>query len=426
MLRFIFVLTLFVEFALAESQNNECIDVSNPLYRTFKSLVDYQGNKVSFDPRDQHYQGNLVKFSDGAIKRLPKNSFFTYESHQVRELSLSGHQIEVIDDGAFLSLNCVSTLKLGSNKIDLIAPNAFEGLHHLHQLDLSDNKIVEIPERVFRFTVILQKLNLSRNSLKVLHTDSFYRLTMLEELDISYNYLHKINPDILRYFNKLTNLQIGSNQFEYLELENWYNLTSLKILNVSNNELKSIDFLYNFTFSFSLTELYLDDNYLTQFNVRGFRKHLPNVKVIDISENLWLCADLVEILRYFNDSRIDYKGTETTDPNFGGIACNRSAEEYQEKKYREPDAVPSTTTTAKPATTIKPAVNEQVSLNSIQILNSIKSLETIIICLFVVVVVFIFIEFLTRCKWRRFRRYNNSPILDNSNVEDISLLRGRF
>ncbi|XP_031351985.1 leucine-rich repeat transmembrane neuronal protein 1-like isoform X1 [Photinus pyralis] len=427
MLHLIFVLALSFESTLAQS---ECVDAPNRLSRTFKSLVDYQGNKLTFNPMNKDFQGNIVQFNKGVpIQSLPKNAFYTFESQLIRELSVSDHQVELIQDGAFTSLNCVSTLQLARNKISLINPDSFEGLRHLHELDLGENQIVEIPERIFRFSTLLKKLNISRNNLKVLHPDSFYKLTNLEELDLSYNYLYKIQPDTLRYFDKLKNLQIGSNQFDYLEMEKWTNLTSLRTLNVSNNELRSVDFVYSFSFSSSLTELYLDDNYLTKFNVRGFRKHLPRVTVIDISENLWMCADLVEILKFLNDSRIEYRGTETTDPNFGGIACNRTVEEYQGNKNREPETAPSTTTTTttvKPGATVAPPVVNEQTLNSLQVLDSIKSLQTTVVCLFVVIVVFIFIEFATRCKWRRFRRYSSSPVLDNASVEDISLLRGRF
>ncbi|KAK4872082.1 hypothetical protein RN001_016206 [Aquatica leii] len=426
------VVTVGVFFLLISlvhcAQNSGCIDVSNQSYRSFKSLVDYQGNKIPFDPSQKNNMGNYVKFNDGVIDTLIKNSFVTMDSNHIYKLSLSNHQIHVIQDGAFLSLNCVTALDLKNNTIEIIPKNAFEGLHHLHNLDLSQNKLTEIPERVFTFNGLLKKLNLSNNHLKVLHSDSFYNLILLEELDISYNYLHKVVPDTFRYFDRLVNLRMDSNEFEYLDLEKWDNLTSLKVLRLSNNDLKSLDFLYHFSFGSNLTELYLNGNYLTNLNAVALRKHLPSIQIIDISKNPWLCADLISILSVLKDSRISYNGSETSTPNFSGVACNQSMEEYTKNKWTEPISVPTTTTstTTTAPTVVEPDTKKQASATAI--LDSIQSLHTLLVCLFAVVLVFIVVQMSISCGWLRAitGRRNRSPVLVDTNVEDISLLRGRL
>ncbi|KAF5272203.1 hypothetical protein FQA39_LY01285 [Lamprigera yunnana] len=422
---FVVGLILYTVPLVRSLQSNECVEVSNPNIRTFKSLIEYQGNKIPFDPREEKFKGNYVRFSKVEINTLHKNGFVSLESEHIAKLFLDNLQIHLIEEGAFLSLNCVVTLDLKRNHIETILRDTFDGLQYLHYLDLSYNELSEIPDNVFHFIVQLKTLNISNNNLRVLHPNSFYNLILLEELDISYNDLYKINPVTFQYFNNLINLQLGSNDFEYLDLEKWNNLSSLKILNISGNNLKSVDFLYHFSFASNLTELYLNDNNLTQLNSFALRKHVPALERINISKNPWLCADLIKILSALKDSRIEFNGSEISNPNLSGIGCNHTMDEYGKKhKHKTTTILPFTTIATPISSNLSDHTNEIVTS---KVLDSIQDLHTLVVCLFLVVVGFIVGEVLVRSNCcRRLRRKNNAPYFDSSNVEDISLLRGRY
>ncbi|KAF2904272.1 hypothetical protein ILUMI_01904 [Ignelater luminosus] len=132
----------------------ECIDSSSPRIRVFKSLVDLQTNNKSFYPHDPNFEGNYVALSKSNIDILPKNSFIARDSNHIEKLILDDHGIRIIQDGAFISLTCLSYLQLQKNQLTNISKGVFQDLIKLHELNLGENYIVEIPERVFTFLVL--------------------------------------------------------------------------------------------------------------------------------------------------------------------------------------------------------------------------------------------------------------------------------
>lgn len=407
----------------------ECIDVSSPTTRTFKSLVDLQTNNKSFYPHNTNFEGNYVAFSKSKIDTIPKNSFVTYDSKYIEKLILDDHGVRIIQDGAFISLTCLRYLELQKNQLTGISKGVFQDLTKLHELNLGENSIVEIPERVFTFLVRLKKLNLTKNKIKTVHPDSFYGLSSLEELDISYNYLSNISPDIFQYFGRLTNLQLEANQIEYLELDKCINLSNLKILNLAFNGLQCFDTTYNYSFSGNLTELYLSGNSLTKMNPDGFKKSLPALKVIDIEDNPWSCSDLTSVLRILNDSHIRYKGSSISEPSVGGIACNISVvtQKTSRLNYDSPTLFVTTTEIPDFYTKEQSVADKPQVLISVDVLDSIKYTQTVIVCLLVVIVIFIIADVAVRCGclnfWLNRRR---QTFFDNADGDDSSLLRDRF
>lgn len=66
----------------------------------------------------------------------------------LRELNLTGNQLQVLDESMFQGFN-LSRVDLSRNRITTIDPNTFNDQTHLTVLDLSDNRMTRVSPQVF-------------------------------------------------------------------------------------------------------------------------------------------------------------------------------------------------------------------------------------------------------------------------------------
>lgn len=412
-------LLLFIAFLCPYTQAIQCNTPNDPKVRLFDSIPHYQANKVPFSPLSPGWQGSNVEFSFLTVKKLEKNTFITYDCQAVISLKLSGKRIQNIDEGAFNSLICLHQLLLDNNNITKLEKNFFSDLQRLEKLDLSYNKIEVIEDFVFSNLVRLKILNLGNNQIEKLQNKAFENLTKLEDLYLDHNEISKISPDLFLPLVSLNNLSLAWNMLR-AEPETWLGLKDLHFLDLASNNLDHFDPSYNFSF-FTLRSLNLSLNSLTQLNVIEIKRHLPQLKLIDLNGNSWFCDDLERIIHDLNDSGIKLPARNFTSVGVHGIACS------------EVPVYSTSTTTEKLKTTRQPEIwvrkdelEKKIRESNEEIGNEITTLRSFVIFVFALVCLFILFEILFRidcCRnvIGRFRG-GNELYYDNSNVENFRLL----
>jgi hypothetical protein len=128
----------------------------------------------------------------------------------------------------------------------------------------------------------------------------FSNLKKLKILNLKSVGLNKSDIELFADLHGLESLDISSNNLQYIDFIPISELENLNVLNLYNNSLSTLKF----------NEL----NYI-----------FPELKSIDISENNWICADLITVLTMFQNLNIKIKIAKSnlikTGTNIRGIRC---------------------------------------------------------------------------------------------------------
>lgn len=172
------------------------------------------------------------------------------------ELRLSSERLPEIAPNAFLNLCALTTLYLNNNNISRLAPGAFNGLAQLVYLHLNDNGIEELQVGVFENVTKLVYLHLENNLLANIVPGVFSSLIKLNVLNLSNNRLTSVSEGIFK------------------------GLPALRWLFLSNNQIKAIS-SRAFAGNRALRKLYLDNNQLTAVPLRTLKR----LELLEISSN---------------------------------------------------------------------------------------------------------------------------------------------
>nr|XP_023023978.1 phospholipase A2 inhibitor-like [Leptinotarsa decemlineata] len=426
---YLFFLPLLLKIGATQNPSNitECYFDSKSPTRTFHSLVEYQGSKNSFKLHHPGYEGNVVNFDFKAIDTLPKNSFISFDSDYIIKLILDHKGIQTVDIGAFAGLYCLHELDLSFNNISRLMEGSFENLENLIKLNLSHNHLGDFPESGLTFFTLkgLRDLNLAHNEISNLDRYSFIPLEKLERLNLGFNRIMHINDGLFFHLSFLEVLELNNNYLFEVSPENWRGLISLKILNLAENFLISFDTTDSFSFV-HLNTLNLSGNSLRQLNVLGLRKHLPELELLDISENNWFCEDLEIVKHHLKDSRISLSNS---------VNCSVVRKTYV--KSLTTDSTSTRSSTPTPVMSTQRDYAKEVFLQNGEILvankkleGRVNNIEALIVWLFVLCMLFIMLEMIFRMGL--FRRCSNwcCPVVlrhnysDSSDAETVLLMRG--
>lgn len=283
-----------------------CVIEDFPQTRTFATLEEYQGTRISFNPLHYGYKGNVVNFSFQEVEKIPKNTFFSFGSEGIVELHLENKNIKKIDSGAFFGLDCLHELNLSHNNIDELKEGVFEGLINLKRLVLNNNLLESTPDGGLTFLHLtnLEVLDLSRNRIKTVQRIAFDALKNLEVLNLSYNNIRIIEYTVFNPLISLEILLLNHNYLSDIAPHRWENLDHLNLLNLGENYLTNFDTGYTFSFS-NLTILNLSGNTLTTLNGEQMKECFPQLEQLYIENNPWICDDLKEFVASLAGSKVE-------------------------------------------------------------------------------------------------------------------------
>lgn len=208
------------EFFLFHQDQNHVCEVQGILIKNDTKVI-VKGNDLT----------TVLHIFSIEVYKLPKEIFEEFKN--LKNLIVNGNHLKVIERGTFtdaakalevlrLSNNELSelnasvfnvpslkTLDLGRNKIERIAPEAFEGLYSLERLYLSDNCLKSLASDVFYSLRNLSFLSLENNQLTRLDDDHFKFNPLMKSLGLSNNSFTDLRNEVFHYFENLIDLSVG-------------------------------------------------------------------------------------------------------------------------------------------------------------------------------------------------------------------------
>lgn len=274
------------------------------------------------------------------------------ESEQLSSMTLfnaSHNRLAAFPSSLFSIAISLNTVDFSSNIIIAIYDSDFVGASNLTTLDLSNNRLLEISSNLFASAKNLLFANFSTNQIQRLSADAFAGAKNLTTLNLSSNQLTSLEEHLFDSNRKLTNLDLSYNPIGNLEIDTLAFLTELEYLNLrrtnltdfaygtfsfqpklisldlSENNLKYFDFDLFMPFVQSLKSLRLNDNQLRVL-VRFENELFPNLSLLDIRNNAFRCVFLIEFIKAFNWSKINFpldpSSANRKKTSIRGITCD--------------------------------------------------------------------------------------------------------
>lgn len=127
------------------------------------------------------------------IKVISSRTFFNIS---LRKLELGHNNIELIEEEAFMDLECLVYLDLTTNKIALINHNMFRNLPKVNEFLVADNLLTVIGANDLDFLRAkpITCLSINNNTIRILHSQSMSNLT-ISTLYMEHNNLTEIKRD---------------------------------------------------------------------------------------------------------------------------------------------------------------------------------------------------------------------------------------
>lgn len=150
--------------------------------------------------------------------------------------------------------------------------------HPMTLLEKEGVGIIEIKEDALKNCIYLETIRLSGNRLETLEPRTFIKNRDVYEIDLAYNNLQYLPPSIFEFNSKL------------------------QIIVLKHNSLYALE-EYSFAYT-AVTTLYLQDNYLTTFDVNKLLCSAPNLELYGFNGNFISCSNLENIFKIMNQYQI--------------------------------------------------------------------------------------------------------------------------
>lgn len=220
---------------------------------------------------------------------LHHNRIRSIESSQLKPfvsletLDLTSNEITEIRSTCFPSGLQLKDIYLGSNKIGLLEPGAFDNLSRsLQVLRLSRNRIAQLPVKAFKLPRLTQ-LELNRNRIRLIEGLTFQGLDSLEVLKLQRNNINKLTDGAFWGLAGMQVLHLDYNSLTEVNSGSLYGLSSLHQLYLGNNSISRIN-PDGWGFCQKLHELVLSYNNLTRLN-EGSLAGLGGLHILRLSHN---------------------------------------------------------------------------------------------------------------------------------------------
>ncbi|XP_012937853.1 slit homolog 2 protein [Aplysia californica] len=166
---------------------------------TFQNRHSLECMEENLCPRQCRCMDGVVDCRDKGFTKIPDNI-----PESAIEIRLEENHITQLPSRAFADLSNLKRIDLGKNQISYIAPDAFSGLYSLNSLVLYGNKIKDLPPGVFTGLSSLQLLLLNANKINCVRVDVFKDLENLNLLSLYDNNIQSLANGT---FDPLANIQ---------------------------------------------------------------------------------------------------------------------------------------------------------------------------------------------------------------------------
>ncbi|CAG9830497.1 unnamed protein product [Diabrotica balteata] len=257
----------------------------------------------------------------------------------------------LLKEYTFKDMRNLEVLNISNSGLGTMENNAFAGLSKLKELHLNGNKLTVVNLTALTNGLTnLHKLNLSSSYIKIVQTSKLGIPNNVQYLDLSNNYITNLDSQTFKLFENLVELHLYSNELSTIQYQTFCYLNNLRTLRLDNNKITSfndgvLDGLKRLTFLNisdnknlfyqndlvpfqtlpQLDQFYIDNTYLRISNIdlTTFRITFPYLSKIGINNNQFACIDLLNIMIYFDDHKIDYTpyNPKFDVKNLNGLTC---------------------------------------------------------------------------------------------------------
>lgn len=161
------------------------------------------------------------------------------DSDVVRTVEFSDSTMTVVTKGICEEFKFLRELKITGQNVEEIKEDAFHACYGLTILRLYINKIKKIHANTFLYTKNLEQLELYENQIKKLGDyQIFSNLQNLTHLHFGRNNLTEFSPELIRYNKNLLHIYVYSNDLSELEVETILDFVpNLQRLSLDDNEI---------------------------------------------------------------------------------------------------------------------------------------------------------------------------------------------
>ncbi|KAK3600848.1 hypothetical protein CHS0354_014213 [Potamilus streckersoni] len=281
-----------------------------------EGIVDCRDRSLTEVPENIPDDATEIRLEQNHITKIPSKAFA--DLPRLRRIDLSNNQIANIAGDAFSGLSSLNTLVMYGNKLTELPPGIFRGLSSLQLLLLNANKISCVPLDTFEDLHNLNLLSLYDNKIESLANGTFIPLKNLQTLHLARNpFICDCNLQWLAKF-----LEIQPIETSGARCESPRRMNRKKISNTKDNKFKCKDAEIHRTKNAGrciidnvcptqceclgttvdcsarrlthiplnlpsyTTELNLKDNQITKLSAEGLFELLPNLHILDLSDNL--------------------------------------------------------------------------------------------------------------------------------------------
>ena len=182
-----------------------------------------------------------------------------------------------------------------NNSISVISAQAFINQTHLTSLVLDENDITSYPN-LDSCSHNMIYLQLSSNQLGDIPIGYFPDFPKLELLTLDGNGINKLTKDEMQGLYNLTKFSIAGNNIPSIACDTFADNSHLKILNLASNDLSTLPCIRSTPVTWSLEELNLAGNQITENHNASLAALFKNVIVLDLSDN-----DLKELHNFLTE-----------------------------------------------------------------------------------------------------------------------------
>lgn len=288
--------------------------------------IAYNSKLVTMHPNTfndfQRLETLIINYNK--IKKVEGYTFKGRYLPQLKKLDLGYNKISTIAKYAFYDLPELSKLYLNNNNLGLLQNNVFYMLQNLELLQISATPLYTIQPFTFSTLTNLRQLILHYNRLSFLQPETFSNLKKLKKLDLAGN----LFSEIPRSFDQLSNLEIldlMDNQIQELPPGVFNGLVRLKELLLNQNQIEKVSVDLMEPYTSRVQRLDISYNQIRSLELKFLNKVLPNLEWIDLTENLFSCSELGELLPHFEAHGIEYvKGCDNHSEVYARCERNRN------------------------------------------------------------------------------------------------------
>lgn len=239
----------------------------------------------------------VLSLKNMKVLSLTNTTFTGLQKTNVSILDLSGNVMVNIEQGSFLWLPKLHTLRMTDNKLKHLNKGTFQGLQSLKMLNLtralSKSKLASpetIEDLAFEHLGALETLILQGSAIGETREHTFTGLTSLKDLDLSWSKYTSTRIITNKTFvslvtSPLKKLNLRGTAIKQIDPGAFLVLTNLTTLHLEFNFIRQLITGQEFEGLGQLQELYMSNNQKISLSSTSFT-HVPNLRVLTLGKSL--------------------------------------------------------------------------------------------------------------------------------------------